>query len=60
MKKFAFTEWNKQDAMQLAASLIQVVLKVSSYFEEYKHDNLLEIQPSQSLLDGWNKNEEKS
>lgn len=58
-EKFAFTEWNKQDAMQLAASLIQVVLKVSSYFEEYRHDNLLEIQPSQSLLDGWNKNEEK-
>lgn len=58
-EKFSFGEWNKQDTMQLAASLIQVVLKVSNYFEEYKHDNLLEIQPSQSLIDGWEKNEEK-
>ena len=51
-ENFSFAEWNKQDAMQLSASLIQVVLKVSNYFEEYKHDNILEIQPSQSLLDG--------
>ena len=58
-ENFSFAEWNKQDAMQLSASLIQVVLKVSNYFEEYKHDNILEIQPSQSLLDGWNKNEAK-
>lgn len=58
-ENFTYNTWNREDSLQLAASLIQVVLATSNYFEEVLRNNLLEIQPSQFLLDAWQKNEDK-
>lgn len=50
---FVFRVWNKEQGMQLAASLIEVVLKVSNYFEKQTVDSILCVIPTQALLAGW-------
>lgn len=56
---FVFNGWKKEQGMQLAASLIEVVLKVSNYFEKQVIDGILCIIPTQSLLTGWQRNEDR-
>lgn len=56
---FVFRVWNKEQGMQLAASLIEVVLKVSNYFEKQTVDSILCVIPTQALLAGWQRNEDR-
>lgn len=56
---FTYADWKREDALQLAASLIQVVLATSNYFEEFVCNGIMEIQPSQALLEAWQSNEDK-
>lgn len=60
---FHWDNWERQDAVLLAAELVQLVIAGSGYFEEYRDttregNSLLEIRPTQWLLDAWAKNEE--
>lgn len=50
-------KWDKQTLMQLAASLINIVVDTTNYFEYSKRGTILSIQPTQALLDAWSKNE---
>ena len=56
---FMFKAWSRETGVQLAASLIEVVLKVSNYFEKALVDNILCVVPTQTLLAGWQRNEDR-
>lgn len=51
-------KWDKQDLMQLAASLINIIITTTNYFEYNQQGTALHIQPTQSLLDAWSTNED--
>ena len=54
--EFQTTPWNRQDKLQLAACLIQIICKAGSYFEENTAEGDLTIAPSQKLIEAWSKN----
>lgn len=50
---FVFPKWERTQALTLAASLIQVVLASSTYFETATFESGLEVVATQILLDSW-------
>lgn len=50
---FSYPAWDKEQRMTLAASLVQIVLAASNYFETTTCNGLTEILPSQFLIDQW-------
>lgn len=51
--EYSFGKWNNEQSLTLAASLIQVILKASNYFETIKVNGVTEVIPSQFLVEQW-------
>ena len=60
---FSWTDWENNDCMHFGAKVIEMAVAASGYFEEVhstsgiKGDNLVEIRPTQELMDAWMKSE---
>ena len=50
---FNYPAWDKEQRLTMAASLVQIVLASSNYFETTSVNGLTEIVPSQFLIDQW-------
>ncbi len=60
--EFVWSSWATDDLKHLGAKLIEIVVEASGYFETYngvsfKGSAMLEIRPTQWLLDTWDTNE---
>ena len=51
--QYAYHEWDKEQRLTLATSLMEVVLAASNYFETTSVNGLTEIIPSQFLIEQW-------
>ena len=51
-------KWDKQDLMQLAACLVNIIINTTNYFEYCQQGTTLNIQPTQALLEAWTANED--
>ena len=51
--QYTYHEWDKEQRLTLATSLMEVVLAASNYFETTSVNGLTEIIPSQFLIDQW-------
>ena len=60
---FAWSDWDNNDAMHFGAKVVEMAVAASGYFEmvnstsSIKGDNLVEVRPSQALMDAWLRSE---